>query len=213
VTGKVVVLCTANVCRSVYAAAMLDAVLAAQGIAVASAGLAVRSSLPPCALVLRRAEHEGLTVLQEDSRQVRTADLATADIVLVMTTAQRSAVARSQPLIRQRIFTLIEAAVVAQALAEQGVRNSTLQNHIAQMHRQRSSVDLPVVQDTRRVLGIVLRRSRHARTAISIEDGHVSTARGEHQNSLNLVQKYTGQFLAAWSAQPWFTGSPTSEQP
>jgi protein-tyrosine-phosphatase len=205
-TGSVLVLCTANVCRSIYAAAILDAALAPAGITACSAGLSANPTRP-CALVQRRAGKEGLALLQEDSRQVHGDDIADADLVLVMTAPQRATIARSAPSARTRIFTLVEAAIIGTALADEGVRCASLRDYVGQLDLRRSSVDLPVAHDTKRVLGIVPRRSKHARMAIGIEDGHVSPVRGEHERSLDLVRQYSDQLIAAWSTQPWFAGS------
>lgn len=207
---RILVLCTANVCRSVYAAALLREGLSRAGITVDSAGFAGSDSRPACALVRERAGQADLDLPLDNSRQVRQEDIERADLVLVMTAFQRTAIARQVPSARRRTMTLIEAAVVSSALRAEGVRCASLAEYVEQLDRHRSEVPLPVVHDVRRVLGVFPVKSRHVHPAITIEDGHVSPVRGEHEQTLDLVRRQVEQLLAAWAGQPWLVDAPTA---
>ena len=76
-------LCTANVCRSVMAQAMLSARLAGRGVAVpvASAGLLGGGRPPPPEVVSVMAAR-GIDVAGHRSRVVTADDLAAADLIL-----------------------------------------------------------------------------------------------------------------------------------
>ena len=82
VTG-ILLLCTANVCRSVMAQALLSARLAARGVAVpvASAGL-LASGRPPPPEVASVMAARGIDVTGHRSRIVTADDLAAADLIL-----------------------------------------------------------------------------------------------------------------------------------
>ncbi len=81
--ASILVLCTANVCRSVMTQAMLSARLTAQGTAadVTSAGLLSDGQRPPDAVAGVLAAR-GLDVSAHRSRRVTAADLAAADLVI-----------------------------------------------------------------------------------------------------------------------------------
>jgi protein-tyrosine phosphatase len=80
---SILFVCTANICRSVMAQAMLSARLAAQGTPadVASAGVMAGGQRPPDAVVSVLAAR-GLDVSGHRSHRVTAADLAAADLVL-----------------------------------------------------------------------------------------------------------------------------------
>jgi protein-tyrosine phosphatase len=79
----ILLLCTANMCRSVMAQALLSARLTARDCAVpvASAGLVAGGQPPPAEVIMAMAA-SGLDVSGHRSRQVTAADLAAADLVL-----------------------------------------------------------------------------------------------------------------------------------
>ena len=80
---EVLLVCTANVCRSVMAQALLSARLAARGgaVAVASAGLLDGGRPPPPEVVSVMAVR-GIDVTGHRSRTVSADDLAAADLIL-----------------------------------------------------------------------------------------------------------------------------------
>jgi len=80
---EILLLCTANVCRSVMAQAMLSARLSARGISprVASAGLLADGMKPPPEVISVMAAR-GIAVTRHRSRLVTADDLADADLIL-----------------------------------------------------------------------------------------------------------------------------------
>jgi protein-tyrosine phosphatase len=83
---EILVLCTANICRSPMAAALLARELAARGVLaqVYSAGMRGGGAAPPPAEVVAVLAGQALDVTQHRSRLVAAGDLARADLVLAM---------------------------------------------------------------------------------------------------------------------------------
>jgi protein-tyrosine phosphatase len=105
----IVVLCTANVCRSPMAAALLTQRLAALGVTVPvrSAGL-ISSGDPPHPEVISVMTEYGIEIASHRSRIVCGADLAPASLVLTMTRDHLRHVAITDPGAWPRAFTLKE---------------------------------------------------------------------------------------------------------
>jgi protein-tyrosine phosphatase len=108
VTG-ILLLCTANVCRSVMAQAMLSVRLAARGVAVpvASAGLLGEGRPPPPEVVSVMAAR-GIDVTGHRSRIVTADDLAAAGLILGLTREHVRHAAVLLPASWPRAFTLRE---------------------------------------------------------------------------------------------------------
>jgi protein-tyrosine phosphatase len=106
---EVLMLCTANVCRSPMARALLARRLAALGqpAAVRSAGLLGEGEPPPPEVVTAMARH-GLDVSAHRSRRVTPADLHRADLTLTMTRENLRQVVVLAPAAWPRAFTLRE---------------------------------------------------------------------------------------------------------
>lgn len=102
-------LCTANVCRSVMAEALLSAHLAARGalVPVSSAGMLGAGQLPPAEALAVMAVR-GYDVTRHRSRPVTAADLAGADLVLGMAREHVRHAAVLVPDVWPRAFTLRE---------------------------------------------------------------------------------------------------------
>ncbi len=105
----ILLLCTANVCRSVMAQAMLSARLAERPatVSVASAGLLPGGQPPPAEVVAVMAAR-GIDIAGHVSRRVTTADLAAADLVLCMAREHARHAAVLLPACWPRTFTLSE---------------------------------------------------------------------------------------------------------
>ncbi len=107
---SVLVVCTANVCRSPLAARMLGAAL---GVAVASAGSRARPGMAACPAASPGVTHSSVRL---DAAQVRTATL-----VLGAAREHRSAAVALVPSAQTRSFTLLQAARLATWLGARGV--------------------------------------------------------------------------------------------
>ncbi|WP_307051809.1 arsenate reductase/protein-tyrosine-phosphatase family protein [Arthrobacter oryzae] len=112
--------CTANICRSPYAAAVLGARLSRlpgqPGFQVTSAGTKAIRDAGLCSEAASLLSGERVTGESpaHASSLVDDSAIDSADLVLVMELAHRSAVALISPSARQRTFTLREAARLAQ---------------------------------------------------------------------------------------------------
>ena len=107
--GGILVLCTANQCRSVMAEALLARRLAAAEVAlpVRSAGLR-RDGAPPPAEVVSTMAGYGLDVTRHRSHLVTAADLRAAGLVLAMAREHVRHSVITEPTAWPRVFTLKE---------------------------------------------------------------------------------------------------------
>jgi protein-tyrosine phosphatase len=105
----IVVLCTANVCRSPMTAALLARRLAALGVTVPvrSAGMTNSGDLPHPEVISVMASY-GIQIASHRSRVVCAADLASASLVLTMTRDNLRHAAIAEPEAWPRAFTLKE---------------------------------------------------------------------------------------------------------
>jgi protein-tyrosine phosphatase len=107
--GGIIVLCTANICRSPMAAALLSRRLAALGVGVAvrSAGM-LSSGDPPCPEATSVMAWHGVDITSHRSRLAQAGDLAHADLVLAMARDNLRYAVITEPGIWPRAFTLKE---------------------------------------------------------------------------------------------------------
>jgi len=107
---EILLVCTANVCRSPMAQAFLARELAARGVAatVRSAGTAGRGAAPPPEVVSVMAGH-GLDVSAHRGRQLTAADLTGADLVLTLAREHLRHAVVAAPEAWPRAFTMREA--------------------------------------------------------------------------------------------------------
>ncbi|MGY1751787.1 arsenate reductase/protein-tyrosine-phosphatase family protein [Blastococcus sp. SYSU D01042] len=117
---SVLVVCTANICRSPVGERLLASRLGGSGVTVSSAGtlaLVGRPVDPPMAGLLADA---GVPAQPFAARQVRADLLRDAGLVLTMTREHRAAVVAAAPATVRRTFLLTEAAAIAEAVADAG---------------------------------------------------------------------------------------------
>jgi protein-tyrosine phosphatase len=105
----IVVLCTANVCRSPMAAALLGRRLSGLGVAarVRSAGM-LRGGDPPLPEVISVMARYGIDITEDRSRVACAADLARASLVLAMARDHLRYAVVTEPGVWPRAFTLLE---------------------------------------------------------------------------------------------------------
>jgi len=108
-SSGIVVLCTANVCRSPMAAALLARRLAVLGVAVpvGSAGM-IRCGDPPHPEVVSVMASYGIEIASHSSRVARATDLARASLVLAMARDNLRYAVITEPGAWPRAFTLKE---------------------------------------------------------------------------------------------------------
>ena len=107
--AEVLVICTANICRSPMAAALLTCRLAGLGLdaTVRSAGMLGEGAPPPPEVITAMAGF-GLDVSAHRSRTVTTEDLERADLTLAMARENLRHAVVTAPVIWPRAFTLRE---------------------------------------------------------------------------------------------------------
>lgn len=123
----ILVVCTANICRSPTAARGLSSALAAAGLAdlvsVSSAGVQAADGMAMCPTADElSASALGLESDGEAhaSRRIAQVQVARADLILTADRDHRRAVLEVDPTARQRVFTLRQAARLAQWIVESG---------------------------------------------------------------------------------------------
>lgn len=102
----VLVVCTANICRSPVGAALLQEALAGSGIRVRSAGTHAVLGLGPVPEAVNYVHRRTGTVLRGTGTQLTRRHAEGAGLILTMTEAQRTAVVQRAPSALRRVFTL-----------------------------------------------------------------------------------------------------------
>ncbi|WP_232549040.1 hypothetical protein [Propioniciclava soli] len=190
----VTLVCTANVCRSVYAAALLSTGASALPADVTSAGVSAHPRLATCPLVLERLTSRDLPVSSAPPRPLEAELVASSALVLTMTAEQRGEAGRIAPAARQHVFTLIEATALAEALLERLEGRPTFSEWVTALGGLRGRVQLPVTPVR---VGRWPRRHVEHVPDIGIPDGHTSDRTVDHLNALRSVEEYTGRLAAA----------------
>jgi protein-tyrosine phosphatase len=113
---SILVVCTANQCRSPMAAALLDRELARCGVPaqVRSAGTNAVAEVPPTDDAISVMKADGLDISTHRSRPVEAEDLDRADVIITMTRGHLRDLATRSPVAFPRLFTLKELARRAQ---------------------------------------------------------------------------------------------------
>lgn len=109
-TATILTVCSGNICRSPFAAALLRERLAGLDVRVESAGTIATDGLPMSSQTLIQARLAGIADLDHSARFLTERILAEADLVLAMTAEHRSAVVRLMPSLARRTFALTEFA-------------------------------------------------------------------------------------------------------
>jgi len=197
---RVLLVCTANVCRSRTAELLLRHRLSSAEVTaeLASAGVRAVAGAPACAVMDALLRERDLAMdATMGARRVSRELLEEQDLVLVPERAHRAALARLLPAGRARTFTFREAAALADALpatgdaggAEIGERDRLLER-IRSMDRARGTVVLPVAADRPsggRVRAALLGR-RPAADPLDVEDVHGGSLK-EHGAALAVIDE------------------------
>ncbi|GAA1731981.1 hypothetical protein [Brachybacterium phenoliresistens] len=110
------IVCTANICRSPVAEAALAGALSATGIVVTSAGTASRDGAPAAPESVEYVRSVLGIRLQHRSRALTPMIATGADLVLTLTQQQKTQVIREAPSVVRRTFTLLELAGITREL-------------------------------------------------------------------------------------------------
>lgn len=194
-TPTLLVVCTANVCRSVYAAGILRRSLVDVGVDVRSAGLETEAGMTICQLVEERlSEGEGLAAGHAPHR-LTPDDLRTSSLVLTMTAAQRSEVNRLYWAGREHTFTMVEAATIARSRPGDGEERgrASLDVFVAELIARRGTVPMPVSARA----GFRWPWPTNPEVVIDIPDGHTSRRYADHVDTLDRVASEAGDLAVA----------------
>jgi len=116
---RIMMVCTANICRSPGAQRLLSGRLGA-AVEVFSRGVRAVPGAGICEFSADWADSRGGQGDEHVSAQLEVADIRTATVILTATQAQRGRVVEMRPAAQVRTFTLLHAARTAQWLATSG---------------------------------------------------------------------------------------------
>lgn len=184
----ILIVCAANVCRSPLGELLLMGELEAMGgIRVESAGTRVREEASICAEVADRRSGADWQMGADEhyARQVTVELLTSSTLILVADSEVRGEVVTLEPAVRDRTFTLREAAHLGAGFtpARSGLRYGVVSGYALHLDRSRSVIG-PIPSAKSR-----WRRGRSADPA-SIVDRH-GHGRFAHLKALREVQQAT----------------------
>ncbi len=108
----ILIICTANQCRSPFAAAVLTAQIMRAGLddrwQVESAGIWATPNLPPTDLAQRVAAKRGMAINGRHSQVVDESRVRSSSLIFVMTQNHREALAAEFPFVADRVHLLSE---------------------------------------------------------------------------------------------------------
>lgn len=148
--ARILVVCTANICRSPIAERLLAAYLTRGGldaqVEVTSAGTHARPGHQAADGMLRIAEEWGLELASHRSRRVEEPLVSRQELVITMEDAHRTVVSRLAAGVGSRTFTMTELAALVDAAppSSPGLSAAVAGWHAA---RARTSLDAPDVAD------------------------------------------------------------------
>lgn len=196
-TGNILVVCLANVCRSVLAELVLNESLGDAGtLEVRSAGVKANGAMACRDVADRRpagrwrnqvAAHTAYPLVEED--------IANADLILTACVASRGAVAKIAPESRHRTFTLNEAVWLGREHRPATTVNREAVRSFASYLDDRRALDGMPPAPVRRWW------RRHSTTdPLSIPDGHNLGDRA-HRKTLDAVEQTTRRIAAQLAAE------------
>jgi len=153
-TDTLLVVCTANVCRSPLAVAVLDNALFGQSlgqrIAMRSRGVDAEAGRPVCSQALQVARAHGVWTRTADhhlATGVERGSLAAADLILTADRRVRSRVVKLDPRVAERTFTIREAAALARLTSPGDHEHPPdLGGFAAALNDNRGLTDLPALE-------------------------------------------------------------------
>ena len=153
-TDTLLTICSANICRSPLAVAVLEHALTAQGlnhrITLRSRGMDVDEGQRFCELALQVARSNGVWTKLADSHRataLEPRDLYAAELILAADRSVRSRVIKLDPRAGERTFTFREAAALARLVAvDDQDRPHDLSGFAAALNDNRGLIDLPALE-------------------------------------------------------------------
>ncbi len=153
-SDRLLIVCSANVCRSPLAVAVLDYAIVGRDvdhrIAMSSRGIDVEPGLGVCPLVLQYARHSHVwtrRINDHRAASLEAGELAVSDLVLTADRRVRSHVVKLDPRSAERTFTIREAAMLARLVAgDRRERPRDLAGFAAALNDNRGLTDLPALE-------------------------------------------------------------------
>lgn len=201
--GRIMTVCTANVCRSPLAELHLREALRGgplAGAEISSAGVRGQVGAPMCA-VARGALDDASSGDGHVAREVTAELIEQADLVLAMEREQRGALARLAPGQQGKIFTLREAAAMIEVIGAQEPRPTTVGELVDRMRSLRGVIRPPAAESVRPqgLLGRLRRAApQQPDDGLSIDDGH-NIDPDSHARTVETVRDLTGRMASALS--------------
>jgi protein-tyrosine phosphatase len=209
--ASILVVCTANVCRSPYAEALLSdyAARAGQsGVKIQSAGTRAANGQSLCRGASALLRKHGVVSDAECEHRSRKLDLGLvrgAELILVASLEHRSEIAYADAAARRRTFTLKEAAAYLSALASRGkhagrapVRDDSLFRIAEAMNSLRGTVAIPEGSPVA-LRSLLKQGDLSARRRLDIGDGHLQGPL-HHKAALYEVRQAVGKIHLGLSA-------------
>lgn len=207
--GRILVVCEANICRSVIGSGVLRAGLTESvwsDVEIDSAGVAVLEPQPACGLVMSCiGEIEGGVVYPQRKSQRLTTDLINgADLILTAERKQRSAIVTVSPLAVAKTFTLNEAAALLRAVRAdtrdaQRAALGSLNGLVAALGSHRGYARYPDVQHSGLQMLVPKLWRAEAVHPLDIVDGHVRGGRA-HIRTVDAVMESASQVVQLLAA-------------
>ena len=200
-TDRLLVVCTANVCRSPLAARTLERALDGSGlgpIAVSSAGTRALEGEAMCPVSAEDLDAGDAGFAAEHRARQLTGDLVRgADLVLTMEREQRSAAVQAAPGSQSKVFTLREAEALLGVLAQRdGEPPVDLMALARAMHSVRGLAPLVPAEPVKRRWWS---RPVEPEDPMTIVDGH-GRSREEHTAAADQVRSTADRVAAAITA-------------
>ncbi|MCI9871138.1 arsenate reductase/protein-tyrosine-phosphatase family protein [Arthrobacter humicola] len=209
--ASILVVCTANVCRSPYAEALLTDYAARagrSGVKIQSAGTHAANGQSLCrgaSALLRKGGVESGASKEHRSRKLELGLVRRAELILVASLEHRSEIAYLDAAARRRTFTLREAAAYLGELASRGrhaggvpVGDASLFQIVEAMNCLRGTVAIP--EGSPMALPALLSRGGpSAQRRLDIADGHLQGPL-HHKAALNQVRQAVGKIHLGLSA-------------
>ncbi|UBH07487.1 protein-tyrosine-phosphatase [Leucobacter sp. Psy1] len=199
-TGSILFVCAANVCRSPLMHYTFLGTAGHPDWSVSSAGVSARTGARMCEIARSEVRDPRSKSLAEQHHSALVDEAAIqSDLVIVASRAERAVLAKRDPELRSRVFTLPEAVLLGRIVAAE--RNgatdfdASISDYAQSLDAQRGMLVFPRPQREHRWFGAAA--SSHP---LDIPDDH-HRRRGPHRATLKRVrletEEFTAQLLAA----------------